>query len=138
MSPTLPAPPLVVAAPDTASPQVKEVASRVRDLLVRGAVDSHSAIAIIRATTEVAQSVVGPSKTNVVDIIEAVILEIAKGRDGVLGTADDLISADILDILQTMLSQQLVRDLAAWVTDIALVSCVPKLSWIRHFVWWKP
>ena len=126
--------------PPTLPGGVQEVATKVRDMLARGAVDPHSAISIIRATTEVAQSVVGPSRktsTNIVDIIEAVIIEIAKGRDGVLGTADDLISADILDILQSMLNQRLVRDLAAWVTDVAVVSCIPKFAWIRHLMFWK-
>lgn len=123
--------------PGGSSPRIQDVATRVRNMLSHGTVDPRSAISIIRATTEVAQSIVGPTKTNLVDIIEGVIVKIAKGRDGVLGTTDDVISADVLDILRMMLEHQLVRDVAAWVTDVAAVSCVPKLSWMRQLMFWK-
>lgn len=95
---------------------VAKVGSKLRELIGKGKVDCMSAVALVRATGDACRSV-GVSKADTADVIEAVVVEIAKGGDGVLGTADDLVPANVLTILRSLCRNEVVRDLAAWAAE---------------------
>lgn len=112
----------MTSPPQDVSDDVRMVADKVRDLMSKGRVDTTSAIAIIRCIGDVCTSNSGvPTGAAAIDIIEAVVVEIAKGRDGVLGTADDLIPPKVLGVIQTIVHQELVRDLASWAAEVAFL-----------------
>lgn len=92
------------------------VAAKVRELLEQGSVDGASAIALVRATGDACRAA-GVSKEDAADVIEAVVVEMAKGPDGVLGTADDLLNPRVLAVMQTLCRHEQVRDLAAWAAE---------------------
>lgn len=84
---------------------VSELAGKVREIVAKGEIDAGSAIQVIRATLAVGASW---------DVVEDVVRELAKGADGVAGTADDLIPQPTLDILCSLLNSGAVRDLVSW------------------------
>lgn len=89
---------------------ITELADKVRALMAGGKVDMGSAVQIIRAAAEVGASW---------DVVEDVITEIAKGADGVSGTADDLIPHATLTMLLALLHSGVVRDMAAWAAEMS-------------------
>ena len=107
-------------APLVLSRDVEAVADTVRDLIARGVLDTSSAVAIIRAVGDVCKAA-RISQTCIVDVVETVVVEIAKGKDGILGTADDLIPPAVLDVMQTLIHQEVVRELAAWASELTLL-----------------
>lgn len=100
----------------SAESAVAQVAAKLRELLDQGRVDRTSAIALVRATGDACRTV-GVCKAEAADVIEAVVVEIAKGGDGVLGTADDLLSPQVLTVMRTLCRHEVVRDLAAWAAE---------------------
>lgn len=91
-------------------PRVRAVADRVRALIASGRVSPFSAIEIVRAVVAAGASW---------DLVEEAVEEIAKGADGVGGTADDLIPQSVLSVMITMLRAGAVRDLVAWVASLS-------------------
>lgn len=112
---------------------VQNVAAKARDMIVAKEIDARSVVAIVRGIGEIAKSMsVQPG--NLIQIIETTIVEVAKGRDGLLGTADDLIPASVVDMVKLFAEQGIVHDLATWasesagfLTGIHMPTCVPKL-----------
>lgn len=92
------------------SPAVRDMADKVRALVARGDVSPTSAIDIIRAATKVGASW---------DAVEDVVTELAKGADGIAGTADDLIPPSTMSLLRTLLRSGVVTDLVVWVRGLA-------------------
>lgn len=84
----------------------------MRALISSGDVSPTSAIDIIRAVGRVGASW---------DAAEDVVTELAKGVDGIGGTADDLIPPATLDVLITLLHSGVVRDLVGWVASLEAV-----------------
>lgn len=95
---------------------VAQVAAKLRALVLQGRVDPASAISLVRAVGDACKQM-GVSRSEAGDVIEAVVVELAKGRDGALGTADDLVSPATLDTLRMLCDHQLVHDLAAWAAE---------------------
>ena len=91
---------LVRRAPD---PAVERLAREVRALVASGTVTPFSAVAIVRAAVKAGASW---------DVVEDVVAEIAKGQDGIGGTADDVIPAATLEALRALLRSGAVRDVA--------------------------
>lgn len=104
---------------------VTRVAAEVRRLIADGRADPASAISLVRAVGDACR-LVGVDRGQASDVIEAVLVEIAKGKDGVLGTEDDLVAPRVLDALRMLCDQELVRDLAAWAAE----ACVRRVSWL--------
>lgn len=98
----------------TTNQQVADVARQLRQLIAQGQVDAGSAVGIIRAAAAVGASW---------DSVEAVVRELAKGADGVAGTADDLIPAQTVELLALLLHSGVVRDLAAWGASMDVAGC---------------
>ena len=86
-----------------------EVAAAVRELIATGRVAPFSAVAIIRAAARAGASW---------DAVEDVVATIAKGADGIGGTADDLIPMSTLAMLTSLLHNGVVRDLVTWVLEL--------------------
>lgn len=99
-----------MTSPDQPHADVKLLADKVRALIASGTVDPLSAIDIIRAAAKVCASW---------DQVEDAVTELAKGADGIQGTADDLIPPATLKVLLTMLRSGVVRDLVGWVSSLA-------------------
>ena len=112
--------PVAAPADSTVSRDVQVVANTLRDLISKGRVDCTSAVAVIRAVGDVCKSA-RIARNAVVDVIEAVVVELAKGKDGILGTADDLIPPGVLQVLQTLIHQEVVRELAAWAGEMSML-----------------
>jgi HEAT repeat protein len=107
----------------------RELADRVRALIANGDVDVNSAVQLIRAAADVGASW---------SAVEDVMIEIAKGRDGVAGTADDLIPESTVNLLKVLLHSGVVRDIAAWAAE-GLSGVVDGATgcgrwWVR---WWR-
>lgn len=100
-----------VDTPDTyvPDPAVKAVSDQIRAMIRSGQLSPFSAIEIIRAATNIGADL---------DAVESIIEEIAKGADGIGGTADDLIPASTMEILRTLLHSGVVRDVVSWVADL--------------------
>ena len=108
-------------------PHVAEAAARVREMIAQGCVDTSSAVAIVRAAAAAGVTW---------DSVEDVVAEIAKGADGISGTADDLIPAATLDMLTSLLNSGVVRDVVSWASDLASaavdVATGGCLAWFRR------
>lgn len=109
---------------DAVSPAVKEVADKVRALVAQGALNPFSVVDIIRSAARVGASW---------DAVEDVVTEIAKGADGIGGTADDLIPLPVMALISTMLSNGVVRDIVAWATEVDPAAPVDG----KPAPWWK-
>lgn len=90
-------------------PKVAEVAAAVRAMIADNRVDPLSAIGILRAAAAVGASW---------DVVEDVVREIAKGADGISGTADDLIPASTINMLSALLHSGVVKDIVAWAVEV--------------------
>lgn len=102
------------------SGDVAMVGSAIRQQIQAGQVDARSAVAIIRAVGDLCKRA-GVSLAHMPEVAEAVVVEVAKGKDGILGTADDLISSEVLSALQSLVGLGMVRELAAWACERAPV-----------------
>lgn len=83
--------------------------ARIRDCIRRRDLDPASAIRVIRLA-----ATLSPSWRVALDAVR----EIAKGADGVAGTADDLIPTATLDLISRMLDGGAVGDLLDWVSSL--------------------
>jgi hypothetical protein len=102
----------LAAPPPTAAPvdpAVRDLADKVRALIARGDVDPFSAIDIIRAAGKVGAGW---------DRVESVVVQLAKGADGIGGTPDDVIPPSTLSVMLTLLHTGVVTDLVGWVRDL--------------------
>lgn len=114
---------------------VRRISDKVRAMIRAGKVDASSAVALIRAVGDACKAS-RVKQASMADVVEAVVVEIAKGQDGVLGTADDLISANVLNILTSLIQNQLVRELASWAVEMSWAArlarlCSPAAAWCR-------
>lgn len=102
-----------VDALSSTDPAVRAVSDQIRAMIRTGNLNPFSAIEIIRAATNIGADL---------GAVESIVEEIAKGADGVGGTADDLIPAATLEILKTLLRSGVVRDVVSWVADLLPVN----------------
>lgn len=102
------------------SRDVTLVATAIRHQIREGKVDAGSAVAIIRAVGNLCKRT-GVSLASMPEVAEAVLVEVAKGKDGILGTDDDLITPEVLGALQSLVGMGVVRELAAWACERAPV-----------------
>lgn len=105
----------------TSSEQARAFADKVRQLLAKGSINPQSAVEIVRAAGAVGARW---------ETVEEVIQELARGADGISGTADDLIPPDTLGVLLMMLHSGVVRDLAGWMADVS-----SRKGWWRCWSW---
>lgn len=98
------------------SKRVRQVAQKVRDMIAGGGVNVASAFDILRTAASVGASW---------EIAEEVLVEIAKGADGVSGTADDLIPAQTLEVIRFLLNNGVVRDIVTWAATAATGARAP-------------
>lgn len=107
------------------NPHVRVLADKVRAMIAAGRVSPFSVIEIVRAVVATGASW---------DIVEDVVEEIAKGADGIGGTADDLIPQSVLGVMLTLLRTGAVRDLVSWVAALsrAAAPAAPPQSWWRR------
>lgn len=103
-------------------PRVAEVAAKVRAMIADGSLDPLSAIGIVRAIASIGASW---------DIVEDVAREIAKGADGIAGTADDLIPPSTLSMLSALLHSGVVSDLVKWATEVGVPAVFGGKPWWR-------
>jgi hypothetical protein len=100
---------------------VSFVAKAVRAQIASKAVDPASVVSIIREVGAQVQKLRvdygSMSFTTALDITEAVIIEVAKGKDGLHGTDDDLIAPKVVDMVKLFTSDGIVRDFAALALD---------------------
>ncbi len=89
--------------------QIKDIADKVRAMSKNREFNSASAIEIVRAVGRVSARW---------DIVEAVVEEIAKGPDGVIGTDDDLIPQKTLESLRALLDHGVVKDITDWISGV--------------------
>ena len=94
-------------APD---PAVERLANEVRAMVAAGRLTPYSAAAIVKA------AVAAGARP---EVVEEVVTEIAKGQDGIGGTADDLIPLSTLEALRALLRAGVVRDMAEWLAPKA-------------------
>ena len=99
----------VVPVATMAPSAVGEVAHKLRQMMASGEVSPFNAVDIIKAAGRVGASW---------DTVEDIITEIAKGADGIGGTADDVIPMPVLALLKTLLRHGVVRDMAAWAAEL--------------------
>lgn len=101
---------VVAAVPATALPheRVRIVASYVRELIARGDVDATSVFGILSNA-----ACIGGSWA----VAEEVLVELAKGADGISGTTDDLIPPMTVQLIKVMVRHGVVRDIVAWATQ---------------------
>ena len=127
MSPTATVQVQVQVAPATPQQRVAAIADEVRAMISRGEVDASSAFGILKSAATVGASW---------DVAESVLVELAKGADGVAGTPDDIIPASTVQAMQAMLRHGVVRDIAAWVaTASELSGLVAPLPWYAKLAW---
>lgn len=116
---------------------VCEVAAAVREQIATGQLNPFSAVAIIRAAAAAGSGW---------DAVEDVVTAIAKGADGIGGTADDLIPMATLAMLTSLLHNGVVRDLVAWALEApdgtpgGAPDGAPggaKRKWWRRLCFWK-
>jgi hypothetical protein len=107
----------------------KTVICEIRTLIQSGSLSPLSVISIIRAAARLSPSW---------DVAEQVVRELAKGADGIEGTADDLIPQASLDMLSAMAHSGAARDLLEWVAELqttapkSCLSCLSAVwSWCR-------
>lgn len=90
-------------------PPVSEAAAAVREQIATGQVNPFSAVAIMRAAARAGAGW---------ETAEEVVAFVAKGADGIGGTADDLIPMATMAMLTSLLHNGVVRDLAAWALEV--------------------
>lgn len=98
-----------------------QIAGEVRALVASGHVDPLRVVAIVKAA-----ATGGHPWPVVVRAVE----EIAKGADGVAGTADDCIPAAQMALLRTLLDSGVVADVTQWVAALNRPAAAGK-------PWWK-
>lgn len=94
---------------NTSDPRIAQVAQEIRAMIASGKVNPLSAIDIIRTAASVGASW---------DAVEDIVAEIAKGADGIAGTADDLIPPSTLNMLSALLHSGVVRDIVSWASEM--------------------
>lgn len=90
------------------------LAGKVRDMIRNGTVNPTSVMEIV-----VAVHALNPHW----ETVEDVVTEIAKGPDGIAGTADDLIPASTMSVLTILLRAGAVRDIALWLQNRTPSGC---------------
>lgn len=113
--------------PINEAPEIRAIADKVRAMMADGQVDMTSAVQIIRAAAAVGASW---------DAVEDVITEIAKGADGVSGTADDLIPQATLNMLVALLHSGVVRDMVAWAAEMSPAVAAGCLGHLNRWKCW--
>jgi hypothetical protein len=96
-------------------------------MIETGQVDATSVVAIIRAVGSVAKSVDIGNSAAAVAVVGDVIAEVAKGKDGVVGTDDDLIPVHVVNMMKMFVQQGTVHDLAVWSLDFRTGGCLSRL-----------
>lgn len=91
--------------PPARDPAVAQALAKLRAQVAAGKVDAFSAVAVIRAAASAGAGWA---------IVEDVVVELAKGADGIAGTADDLIPASTLHTLRNLMHSGVLKDLVAW------------------------
>jgi len=112
----------VAVSPPTPADRVQAVANHVRLMLASGRVDAGSAFAVFKAAAQVGASW---------DVAVEAVAELAKGADGVAGTADDLIPQQTVTAMQAMLAHGVLADVAHWASSIAPFAAPAAPRWLR-------
>jgi hypothetical protein len=106
-------------------------------MIQKNTVDPTSVVSIIRG---VGEAVMACGVTSgALDIAEAVIQEVAKGRDGIVGTEDDLIPSHVVELVGLFVKKSVVRDFASWSLEglvpptASRASCLSFLSCLPWF-----
>lgn len=99
-------------------PRIVDLAGKVRALVASGDVRASSVVEIVRAVGRVGGTW---------DVVDDVLIEIAKGADGIAGTADDLIPAPTLTLMLAMVNAGVVRDMTSWVCSVT-----KSTGWLRR------
>lgn len=80
--------------------------------------DANTALSLTSHVMHVVQSSkLKFSDNEIIDVTKSFILEIAKGKDGKLGTDDDVISSDVLNEINTMISSSMFDDVLKMCND---------------------
>ena len=99
---------------------MSDLSDAISSLIKGGKLNATSVSAILKAVTIRAQA----SDLGTKDIVECIEI-LSRGRDGVAGTADDLIPASTIVALKVLLDNDLVAELSK-----SMLEEVPKPSWI--------
>lgn len=85
----------------------------MRALIAAGKVDPSSLASLARGIGDIVKrtGAIGPGP-GAVELTAAVITEVAKGRDGLLGTEDDLIPASVVGAIKLLTDQGAMSDVA--------------------------
>ncbi len=95
---------------DAPDPRVRDVVDKVRAMASRGKFDVLSAMQVIHAAAKAGASW---------DVVEDAVVELAKGADGIAGTADDIIPAATLSTLRYLMHSGVLRDVVEWAKAVA-------------------
>jgi hypothetical protein len=114
-------------ATTAATPQqrVTMIADEVRAMISRGDVDASSAFGILKSAAAVGASW---------EMAESVLVELAKGADGIAGTADDLIPSSTVQLIKVMLRHGVVRDIAAWASELLSPATTGTSPWYSRLL----
>lgn len=89
--------------------RVRVLTTKLRQLVESGKVDPTSVIDLLKTAASLGASWA---------VAEDVLVELAKGADGIAGTADDLIPPMTVQLIKVMVRHGVVRDIAAWAQSV--------------------
>ena len=92
---------------------IESIANVVRASIRDGSVDVGSLAGLAKAVASAVASHAGGPALDALSLTEAVIVEVAKGADGQLGTDDDLLPETVVNAVRLLASQGVMRDIAS-------------------------
>lgn len=95
------------------------VTEQLTSIIKSNKVDTSSAFAIVAKGMEIVNQFPSMNGHEKKALLMKVLRQIAAGKDGIEGTADDLLPMKTLDAIQMMLDKDLVSDFANVASDIA-------------------
>lgn len=103
---------------DDIAADVTRVGEEVRKLVIKGKFDATSALSIVRGVARVCVSL-RVKNGCAPRVVQAVVVDVAKGKDGILGTRDDLINPTVLRLVNAMTQSPHYDDLTSLAVDAA-------------------
>jgi hypothetical protein len=113
--------------------QLQKVFLLLQESIVNGTVKS-SPMSLLQEAYKIAQSFPALSIADKKEMVVFSLEKLACGADGIAGTADDLIPADVINQIRILLDTQILDGMIDFVSDIELHAnkCMSIFSCFRH------
>lgn len=98
---------------------VNIVSEQLSSAIKANAIDVSSPFAVVTKGMEIVQRLPAMKGSEKKELLLKVLRQIAAGKDGIEGTADDLLPAKTVDAIQMLLEKDLIADFTTIATDIA-------------------